>query len=142
MLITGGAADYFDKRKIMMFADISRAIIVLLNGFVLLDIQKYKGFLYVILLAAVSCGSFFDPSREGFVPFLVGRDKLTSASAIDALTWMSCTFIGGSVGGLITSTLGYFWNFTFNSMTYLISALFVAQLFRFPELNVDELKKQ
>ena len=142
MLITGSAADFFDKRKVMILSDLSRACLALLNLLVLIDVQRFRGFIYVILFLTVSCGAFFDPSREGFVPFIVPKEKLTSSSAIDALTWMACTLIGGALGGFVTATLGYFWNFTLNSVTYLISALFVAQLFRFPELSLNELTKR
>eukprot|EP01080_Neovahlkampfia_damariscottae_P002323 gene2323-2791_t len=142
MLITGGIADFFDKRKIMVIADLIRSVLALLNLLVLINVERFKGFFYVILFLSVSCSAFFDPCREGFVPFIVPREKLTASSAIDALTWMTCTFIGGSIGGLVTATLGYYWNFTLNSVTFLFSSLFVAQLFRFPELTVDELRKK
>lgn len=64
-----------------------------------------------------------------------------TANALGSLTWMCCSFVGSFLGGVVTSYVGEFANFILDSMTFLVSSIFIAQLFRYKNLQPDEIKK-
>jgi MFS family permease len=144
MLVTGIVADRFDKRKIMYFSDITRSCLVLCLFLIgsIWDLKKYFWVTYIILFMMISAGSFFDPAREGFTHFIVDKEELITATTLDGITWMTCTVIGASTGGLVTGIFGAQINFLIDSMSFLVSAFFVVQLFAFEDLAPHRLRGQ
>jgi MFS family permease len=122
----GVVVDRFDRRKIMIAADIIRGVAVL--GLLLVRSPEMVWFAYVVTATMVSASGFFEPARSATVPTIVGRERLVAANAISTGTWSAMLAIGASLGGLVAATLGRDAAFIINASSYFLSAVFLWQL--------------
>lgn len=122
----GVMVDRFDRRKIMIAADLVRGIAVL--GLLLVRTPETVWFAYVVTAIQVSASGFFEPARSSTVPMIVERDRLVAANAISTGTWSAMLAIGASLGGLVAATLGRDAAFMINAASFFLSALFLWQL--------------
>jgi len=139
---SGVTADLFDQRYIMLASDLLRALLVPL--FLLVSWFNLSYFiLYGVLAAIWAVNAFFDPCKDSLVPVVV-KDKsdILVAKSLDSLTWMFCSFVGSSLGGLITSVAGPSANFIVDAITFLASSFCVYRLCKFPDFFSTEEKPQ
>ncbi len=122
----GVVVDRFDRRKIMIAADIVRGVAVL--GLLFVRTPETVWFAYVVTATMVSASGFFEPARSATVPAIVGRERLVAANAISTGTWSAMLAIGASLGGLVAATLGRDAAFIINAASYFLSAVFLWQL--------------
>jgi MFS family permease len=116
-LFSGVLADRFDRRKIMIWTDVFRAIIILS----LIPFPNPVMILVVCFLIGLT-SSFFTVSYSAEIPQIFGQDKVLETNAlISRLT--SISLVLGFIGaGLITDFLGYQVTLIIDAATYLISA--------------------
>lgn len=116
-LFSGVLADRFNRRKIMIWSDIFRAIIILS----LIPFPNPVMILIVCFLIGLT-SSFFAVSYSAEIPQIFGQDKILETNAlISRLTSISLVF--GFIGaGIITDFLGYQVTLIIDAATYLISA--------------------
>lgn len=116
-LFSGVLADRFDRRKIMIWTDAIRAIIILC----LIPFPNPVMILIVCFLIGLT-SSFFAVSYSAEIPQIFGQDKVLETNAlISRLTSISLVF--GFIGaGVITDFLGYQVTLIIDAATYLISA--------------------
>jgi MFS family permease len=122
-LFSGVVADRLDRRKVMIWADILRAIIILL----LIPFPTPT----VIIIGSFLIGfisSFFHVSFSAEIPQMFGEDKvLETNSLISRLT--SISLVLGFIGaGLITDILGYKVTLMIDATTYILSAVVLVRL--------------
>ncbi|KAL9649746.1 hypothetical protein ABK040_009561 [Willaertia magna] len=143
MPISGMVADLFERRIILLVADIARGLLVLLFLVVqFVGVDKLQ-FLVYITIALTSCFSaFFEPARESLVPLVVSKEKLAASNALDAVAWMTVSFCGASAGGFVVSLFGVTTNFIFDSFSFFLSGFFCLLLFRYKHLSRDYIKKE
>ncbi|CAM3790152.1 MFS transporter [Mesobacillus thioparans] len=116
-LFSGVLADRFDRRKIMIWTDIFRAVIILS----LIPFPNPVMILIVCFLIGLT-SSFFAVSYSAEIPQIFGQDKVLETNAlISRLTSISLVF--GFIGaGVITDFLGYQVTLIIDAATYLLSA--------------------
>ncbi|MBM7663049.1 MFS family permease [Bacillus mesophilus] len=122
-LFSGVVADRLDRRKVMIWADILRGIIILL----LIPFPTPT----VIIIGSFLIGfisSFFHVSFSAEIPQMFGEDKvLETNSLISRLT--SISLVLGFIGaGLITDILGYKVTLMIDATTYILSAVVLMKL--------------
>jgi predicted MFS family arabinose efflux permease len=122
----GVVVDRFDRRRIMIAADLVRGFAVL--GLLLVRTPETVWFAYVVTAVQVSASGFFEPARSSTVPMIVERDRLVAANAISTGTWSAMLAIGASLGGLVAATLGRDAAFIINAASFFLSAVFLWQL--------------
>lgn len=122
----GVIVDRFDRRRIMIAADIIRGTAVL--GLVFVKSPDSVWFAYVVTAVMVSASGFFEPARSATVPTIVPRDRLVAANAISTGTWSAMLAVGASLGGLVAATLGRDAAFIINAGSFFLSAAFLWQL--------------
>lgn len=122
-LISGVIADRFDRRKIMIYSDIFRALIILS----LIPFPNPVMIIIVCFLIGMT-SSFFAVSYSAEIPQIFGQDKvLETNSLIARLT--SISLVGGFIGaGIITDFLGYKFTLIIDGATYIISALVLLKM--------------
>lgn len=105
-LVGGAVADTYDRRKVMMLAQIvpllcSAVLFVLTrSGLVTLPL------IYTLILVVATAAAFDSPSRAALLPSLVSRDVFPRAVTI-ASTAQALAFVTGpAVGGLIIAAAG------------------------------------
>lgn len=122
--VGGVFADLADKRAVMLTSDLLRSMVVLLFIFV----EDNTLLLFMVLFTKETLASFFNSSKEGLIPVTVPECDLDIANALDALMWMSCSFLGATLGGMIMVAFGSKVSYILNSVTYIISAICVMLL--------------
>ena len=119
----GFLVDRFDRRLLMVVADLLRAVVVL--GFVLIDESSEIIWLYPLAALQMMIGAVFVPARSAVIPSITTARELLTANALSAMTWSSLLALGAAIGGFATAWLGVRTVFIVDSLTYLVSAVFV-----------------
>src|SRR5512139_254191 len=107
-LIAGVFVDRFDRRRIMIAADLIRAVLVFSIPFLVpLDIA----WLYIIVTLSSAVGQFFDPAHESVLPEIASEEELAAANSMIAISSFGSTAIGFAASGLIASQFPIQWCF-------------------------------
>lgn len=121
--LAGVVADRFNRKIIMVTADLLRAVIVL--GFLFIDSPEQVWMVYAITALQVMATTFFDPAMSAMVPSIVARRHLIAANALSSVSWSITLAFGAAVGGLFTNWFGREAAFIIDSATFFVSAAFV-----------------
>jgi MFS family permease len=119
-VISGTFADRYDRRKLMICAEVASGLLVLAMG--LLDhsgkIEPWHIYAFTFLNASV--GSFDGPARQALFPNLVPRSVLPNAVALNSLLWKGSALIGPFLAGIAISWMGTAGAFYANAASYLV----------------------
>ncbi len=129
--VAGVLADRLPRRNLMVFADISRAVVVL--GMAGLAVYPSVAILYGLVVIQTLLSAVFEPARNALFPDIVRPEELTAANAVSAATWSLMLAVGSAAGGLVTDLLGWQLALFLDAGTYLLSALFLVRI-REPEV--------
>jgi MFS family permease len=102
LLFAGVLSDRFDRRKILIVADVLRGLAVAVLGG--LAVSGTLQLAHVIALSAVyGVGeALFGPAFTALVPDLVAREELPQASSVDAVVRpLGLNLLGPALGGLL-----------------------------------------
>ena len=119
-LIAGVFVDRFDRRRVMVIADLLRALLVF---FIPILIPYSIAWLYIIVALASAVGQFFDPAHASLMPELATDEELAAANSMMTISTIGAQAIGFSLAGLIASNLSIDWAFYIDTVTFLVSAL-------------------
>jgi CRP-like cAMP-binding protein/predicted MFS family arabinose efflux permease len=131
-LLAGVFVDRYDRKRIMIAADLSRAVLVLLIPFLL---RQNIAWLYVIVVLSAAITQFFDPAHEAALPEIATDEELAAANSLMAISAFGATAVGFAASGLIASRLPIEWAFYLNAFAYVFSALMILAA-RIPTLSV------
>ena len=132
-LIAGVFVDRFDRKRIMIVADLVRAFLVFLIPFLVpLNIV----WLYVIVMLESCVSQFFDPAHASVVPEIASDDELAAANSLLAISSFGSTAVGFAASGLIASQFPIAWAFYVDAITFVFSALCIAVI-RIAPLQVE-----
>ena len=121
-LFAGVFVDRYDRKKIMIIADLTRAVLVFLVPFLVpLNII----WLYIIIMLTSAIGQFFDPAHESVLPEVASDEELAAANSLMAISSFGSTAIGFAASGLIASAADISWAFYIDAATFIASALCV-----------------
>ncbi|WP_051558928.1 MFS transporter [Allorhizobium undicola] len=125
-LVAGAMADSFDRRKLMLTAQI---FLLLVSA--LLSVFTYLGLLTPWSLLAftflIGCGTAMNsPSWQASVGDIVSREDLPSAVSLNSMGFNITRSVGPAIGGIIVALAGAAMAFLVNAFSYLamIYALF------------------
>lgn len=121
--VAGLLADRFDRRRLMIGCDLTRAVVVL--GFLFIDEAGDVPLLYSLAALQVVIGAAFLPARNAAIPNVTTARELVTANTLMAASWSALLAIGAALGGLAAEWLGMRAVFLIDSATYLISAFFL-----------------
>jgi DHA3 family macrolide efflux protein-like MFS transporter len=119
-LIAGVFVDRYDRRKIMVIADLLRAVIVFSIPFL---IQFNILFLYLAVAAVSSISQFFNPANDAVLPEVATDEELTAANSWIMISSFGSTSIGFALSGLLATAFDIHWAFYLDALTFLFSAL-------------------
>src|SRR5579862_8843298 len=129
--VGGGAADRFEKRRLLLFTQ------SLMMGFaVLLGVLTATGlvrFWMVLLVAFANSAtlSFDQPARNALIASLVPKENLMNAVSLQSAVFNGASVLGPVLAGLTLSRIGYSGNFFLNAASY-IAVLAALLLLRTP----------
>jgi len=131
----GWLTDRFNRRRLMIGADLLRALIVL--GFLLVDTPEDVPLLYLLTALQIVVSSVFLPARTASIPNITSKEELVTANALSSATWSILLALGAALGGLAAEVVGVQGVFLFDSATYLFSALCLCRI-TIPQETVDD----
>lgn len=125
-LIAGVFVDRLDRKRIMVTADLLRALLVFTIPFV---IESNIAWLYVIVLLTSSVGQFFDPAQSSVLPEVASDPELAAANSLMAISSFGATAVGFAASGLLAQ-ISIEWAFYIDALTFLFSAgcIFLTQV--------------
>ncbi len=118
-LFAGVFVDRFDRKRIMIIADLIRAVLVFLIPFL---VPLNVIWLYVIVMLTSAIGQFFDPAQESLLPEVASEQELAAANSLMAISSFGSTAIGFAASGLIAAAADISWAFYLDAISFLISA--------------------
>src|SRR5512132_2772305 len=87
-LFAGVFVDRYDRKRIMISADILRAVLILL---VPVLVPTNVIWLYVIVMLTSATGQFFDPAHESVLPEVASDEELAAANSFIAISSFGST---------------------------------------------------
>ena len=131
MLVVGLGAgvwvDRLDRKRVMIWSDVIRAMLV--PVFLLVRSADQVWIIYVVAFLVASVSSFFSPARGALLPRIVGMDKLMAANSITESSRVLFGVLGTAAAGLLVGLFdGFEVAFTIDALTFLASAAMVAKI--------------
>lgn len=118
-LFAGVLVDRFDRKRIMIIADLLRAVLVFLVPFLVpLNIV----WLYVIVMLTSAIGQFFDPAQESVLPEIATEEELAATNSLMAISSFGATAVGFAASGLLAAAANINWAFYLDAFSFLVSA--------------------
>jgi CRP-like cAMP-binding protein/sugar phosphate permease len=118
--IAGVYVDRYNRKRIMVFSDLLRAVLVVMIPFL---VQYNITWLYIIVAISSAVGRFFDPALESVLPEVASDEELAAANSMMAISSFGSTAIGFAASGLIASQYPIEWAFYLDGLTFLLSTL-------------------
>ena len=119
-LFAGVLVDRYDRKRIMITADLLRAVLVFLIPFL---VPLSVIWLYVIVMITSAIGQFFEPAHESVLPEVASEEELAAANSLMAISSFGSTAIGFAVSGLIASAADISWAFYLDALSFLVSGI-------------------
>lgn len=121
--LAGVLADRFNRRAIMLVADLTRVAVAL--SFLLVTSAELVWVIYILTVIQFSLGALFDPARSAIIPALTSNEDRVTANALGSLTWSTMLAIGAALGGLTAGLFGVEVAFVVDALSFGGSALMV-----------------
>ena len=118
-LISGVAADGFDRRKVMMLAQCGMALCAAGLGAVAYAKIQSPWPIYALAGLSSSFGAFDLPARQALVPSIVSREDLTNAFSLNATMFHASSVAGPALAGFILAHSGLDWAYWINAISFL-----------------------
>ena len=137
LLIGGALADRYDRRRLMIGADIIRALAIGAMG--VLSVAGVIEIWHIcVLIAFVGVGdAFFNPASTAIIPDLVPDEGLPQANSLRAtLQPLMMRLIGPAIAGFVVAGVGSGAAFLVDAATFIVSA-FAVLLVRKRPMHVD-----
>jgi MFS family permease len=102
--IAGVFVDRWDRKRTMVWSDVSRAVILLSMLFAF--VTDSLPLLYLIAATQGTIGLFFGPAEDALLPRLVGEDRLVTANALNSLNNSLAMLLGPALGAFLFAWAG------------------------------------
>ena len=124
--LIGLLADRYNRKRLMVISNILQA------GFALcfLLVNDANDIVWMIGLSGVMMilhGVYMTAERAS-LPNIVSEEDLATANALDAASWSTALCIGAMLGGIVVSIWGTDAAFIIDSLTFVLSTLFLVNL--------------
>lgn len=121
--IAGVFVDRRSRKRILIAADIARAVIAL--GYLTVGSTSSLWVVYVCAALTTSCSTFFEAGKNAVMPNMVSPKELLSANVLMFSTRFLQLTLGAALGGVTAARFGYDAAFIVNSLSFIVSAVFI-----------------
>jgi MFS family permease len=131
LLVGGVASDRLDRRRIMLAADVVRAVAVGLLA--VLSLTGALELWHVVVLVVVygTGAAFFAPAFDAIVPELLSEDHLAQANALEQVVRpLAMRLAGPALGGVLVGAFGAGTAFALDAASFAVSAFFLLAMRR------------
>ncbi len=127
--LAGVVVDRTDRRRVMIAADVLRAILAL--GFLLANMMPALPVVYIAGASLFAVSAFFNAAKRAMIPNLVhGAEELLLANSLSSSTAAATIAVGSALGGIAATFLGRNFVFVLNAATFLLSAILIRRIGR------------
>lgn len=130
----GVISDRLSRRQVMLFADWTRAAVVLSMLFV--TGRGTLWMLFVPLFIETVMASLFEPARSSVIPNIAAPEDIIRANALSATTWSANFALGTALGGLVAAFAGREAVFVINALSFVLSAFLIRRM-KFDEPHME-----
>ena len=123
LLVGGVLSDRFDRRRLMLAADLARGLAI--GAIAVLSLTGTLELWHMLVLVAVfgAATAFFGPAFDAIVPDVLPPSLLPQANSLDQFVRpLALRLAGPAVGGFLVSGVGVGWAFALNAATFAVSA--------------------
>ena len=133
LLIAGVLSDRFERRRLMIAADLLRcAAIAAIAALALAETAELWQVIALVVLYGIG-QALFQPAFSAVVPDIVPRDQLLQANAVrELMEPLGLRFAGPALGGLLIAVFGVGEAFVVDAATFAVSALALSLMSRQP----------
>ncbi len=119
-LLSGVAADVFNRRKLMLVTQSIMAIFA-----AALAALTWRGLdvvwpVYLLSALSSAAGAFDLPARQALTPNLVPREHLANALTLNTIMFQVAAVAGPAAGGIVIGHLGVAWAYAINAVSFLV----------------------
>ncbi len=118
--------DRISRRKVMIIADLCRAVIIGCMLFV--RSPDMLPLLYVLLFLETVMWGLFEPARAAVVPNITTGDEIFVGNALSSTTWSFNFAMGFTVGGVALALIGREAVFALDACSFIVSAMLVRRM--------------
>ncbi len=137
----GALIDRLDRKKLMIWSNWLRALVVLGLVFTTRG-PEWLPLIYVFSVIQFSLSAIFEPAQSAITPALVHPDDLLDANTLGNITWSSMLAFGAAIGGVVSAVVGANVALLIDSLSFVIAALLIAPIkaYEFKALEPHETK--
>jgi MFS family permease len=124
--VAGVFVDRWDRKRTMVFADLSRALVLL--PLLVVAAGGPLALVYAVAFVEASVSMFFLPAKSAAIPNLVAERDLTAANSLNSIAEEVPTLVGPLLGGVLLGVVGLSGLVLLDIATYLVSALLISRI--------------
>jgi MFS family permease len=122
--VAGVFVDRWNRKRVMVAADLLRALAVLLLLAVGSTQQVWLAYIAALIMSIAS--QFANPAESALIPQLVDEAHLVAANSLNSLSVNLTRLIGPTVGGALIAVLGFNSVVLIDSASFLLSGLLIS----------------
>lgn len=133
-ILSGTLVDRWDRRRVMVYADLARAAI---TGLLALSVITGLASLPVVIVAGIGmvlASQFFGPARGAVLPAYVASAQIVQANAMLSTSYQAASLLTPAIGSLLFDTIGPTGLLLIDAASFLWSAYLIARLTPGPAL--------
>jgi MFS family permease len=134
--VAGVFVDRWDRKKTMVFADVSRAVILL--PLLAVAAGGPVWLVYVVAFVETTVSMFFLPAKDALVPNLVAERDLTAAYSLNSMGEEIPSLVGPLLGGALFGLVGLSGLVFLDIASYLVSAVLISLISVRPVAPTDQ----
>lgn len=134
-LIGGVAADKIDRKKILIIAQSSMALLAFSLFFLTHNNLITPYYIYGVLILSGVAQAFSMPARQAILPNLVPSKFFMNAISLHTLQFQTATMMGPAIAGLLIAGYGVESVYLFNGLSFLIFIISILGIKK--SLNVE-----
>lgn len=125
-LPAGVFVDRFNRKHIMVLADMTRTVVVLVIpvAYILDALQLWM--IFAVAFLSSTAEAFAGPARQSSIPNLVKETNLDPANSLMQITRAVSSLFGLSLGGAVVALLGPANSFFLDSVSFFLSMIFIS----------------
>jgi MFS family permease len=123
---TGMLADMYNRKKLMIIANLLSAFVAL--GLIFVNHSDQLILLYVLVFLLMALHALEVPAERAALPNIVKENELLTANAIDTATWSAMLGLGCALGGFVTAKYGVDVAFIVDSISFVVAAILISTL--------------
>ena len=124
--IAGVINDHFSRKRVMVFTELSRFVIIACVLFVRSARQVWM--IYPLLFLETVMWGMFEPARDALIPNIVPEEEILVANTVSSTTWSINLFMGAALGGIFAVWLGRDATIALDALTFIFSAALISSI--------------